>query len=70
MRFCDDDACADCLLADRPDMAPCLRQKALFCMSLSKTRTGWGRTALEELSFEYMEEARAIERELSIPLAP
>ena len=29
-----------------------------------------GRTALEELSFEYMEEARVIERELSIPLAP
>ena len=37
MRFCDDDACPDCSLADRPDRAPCLRQKALFCMSLSKT---------------------------------
>ena len=38
-------------------------------MSLSKTRTGWGRTVLEELSFKYMEEARAIERELSVPPA-
>jgi len=69
MRFCDGDACADCPLADRPDMAPCLRQKALFCMRLAKTRAGWGRDALEELSFEFMAEARAIEQELSVPAA-
>ena len=66
MRFCDDDACDDCSLADQPDPAPCLRQKALFCIWLSKTRAGGGRAALEELSFEFMEEARSIEKELSV----
>jgi hypothetical protein len=69
MRFCDDDACDYCPLADRPDMAPCLRQKALFCMWLSKTCAAGGRGALEELSFEFMEEARSIEKELSVPPA-
>jgi hypothetical protein len=39
-------------------------------MWLSTTRDGWGRTALERLSFEYMDEARTIENEMSIPAAP
>jgi hypothetical protein len=38
-------------------------------MRLSATRTGWGRTALEALSFELMDEARAIEKELAVPPA-
>ena len=67
MRFCDADACTDCLLADRPDMAPCLRQKARFCMWLSTTQPRSGRAALERLSLELMDEASAIEKEFAIP---
>ena len=71
MRFCDDDACAYCSLADRPDMAPCVRQKALFCMWLStQTKDAYFRAALEGLSLELMDEARAVEKEWAIPAAP
>ena len=70
MRFCDEDACTCCSLADRPDMAPCLRQKALFCMWLStQTEGSDARAALEELSLELMDDARAVEKECAIPAA-
>jgi len=70
MRFCDSDACQFCALADQPDIAPCHRRKALFCMGLSKAQTPPLRAALEELSLQLMDEATALDRERAIPLAP
>ena len=69
MRFCDIDACVGCSLANQPDMAPCLRHKAHFCLWLSRTQNTKSRAALEELGFELMDEARALAREVSIPAA-
>jgi hypothetical protein len=70
MRFSDDDACTDCSLADQPEMAPSLRQKALFCMWLStQTKDAYFRAALEGLSLSLMDEARAVEKECAIPAA-
>jgi hypothetical protein len=68
MRFCDADACANCPMADRPNIAPCLRQKAQFCMWLSTMPYYGSRAALEELSFELMEEACAVEKEFDFTL--
>jgi len=70
MRFCDADACTCCSLADQPKMAPCLRQKAKFCMWLATTQGPKMRAMLEELSLALMAEASALELETSIPPTP
>ena len=69
MHLCDADECTCCSLADRPDMAPCLRQKAQSCMRLATRLGREAGAALEMLSLELMEEARGLEREYAIPAA-
>jgi hypothetical protein len=61
MKSCDSEACQDCAL---PEGTPaCLRQKATFCISLAKkTSSPAIRAALEEMSFNLMEEANTLEQ--------
>jgi hypothetical protein len=65
MRFCDAEACNHCLLADGPNVAPCLRQKAQFCMWLSTMPFAGNPAALEKLSLDLMDEACAVDKELN-----
>jgi|HubBroStandDraft_6_1064221.scaffolds.fasta_scaffold126558_2 hypothetical protein len=61
MKFCEADACPSCSLAE--GTPACLRQKGLFCMWLAAKSSHQGvRAALEKLSLDLMEEARAVER--------
>lgn len=62
MKFCDADACQSCAL---PEGSPaCLRQKAHFCVWVSKKASNQVvRAALEQMSLDLMEEANALDRE-------
>jgi hypothetical protein len=62
MRIFDADACFRCPLADRPGTRPCTRQRAQYCMWLSKPKRGEARVALGKLSRDLTDEARADER--------
>jgi hypothetical protein len=69
MLFCSAEKCALCKLI--AGSADCLRKQAHNCMRLSKKVFGRGvHDALEELSLELMDEARAVEQKQKIPAAP
>ena len=69
MISCTPEQCALCKLI--PGAPECLRKQANKFMRLSKTVFGRGvHEALEKLSFELMDAARAIEKERAIPPAP
>jgi hypothetical protein len=69
MYFCSAEQCALCFLVS--GSAGCLRKQATRCMRLSKTVARRGvRDALEELSLILMDEARALDKELSLAPAP
>jgi hypothetical protein len=64
MKFCDADACPSCSLTE--GTPTCLRQKGNFCMWLAAKSSNHGiRAALEKLSLDLMEEARAADRHRS-----
>jgi len=68
MYFCSAEKCALCLLVT--GSSGCLRKQAVRCMRLSKTVVRRGvREALEELSLILMDEARAVDQELTLPPA-
>ncbi len=66
MLFCSSEKCAICSVIE--GSADCLRRQAQRCMALSKRVLSRGvHGALEELSLNLMDEARAVEKERSIP---
>jgi hypothetical protein len=66
---CTPERCALCKLI--PGSVECLRKQAYNFMHLARTKVGRAtHEDLEELSFELMDKARAIEKERAIPPAP
>jgi hypothetical protein len=69
MLFCSAEKCAICSVIE--GTADCLRKQAERCVAISKSVFGHGvHDALEELSLNLMDEARAVEKEQKIPAAP
>jgi hypothetical protein len=69
MISCTPEQCALCKLI--PGSGECLRKQAWKFLRLSKTAFSSGvHEALEKLSFELIDEARAIEKARAIPPAP
>ena len=69
MIYCSPERCALCRLI--PGSAECLRKQAYDFLRLAKTKVGRPtHEDLEELSFDLMEKARAIEKKRAIPPAP
>ena len=69
MLFCSAEKCALCSLNE--GSAECLRKQAQNCAILSrKVFRRNVRAALEELSLNLMDEARAVENAQKIPAAP
>jgi hypothetical protein len=69
MQFCSVEKCTICSLIK--GSADFLRKQAQRCEALSKRVFGSGvHDALEELSLELMDEARAVEKERTVPPAP
>jgi hypothetical protein len=65
MYFCSAEECTLCFLVN--GSAGCLRKQATRCMRLSKTVARHGvRDALEELSLILMDEARSLDKELTL----